>query len=90
VLPRPELKIRKGPRQQSLQLIKNDSGTVVPTRQLEVTRDPADNMFVEFPDIARADYLVAGNKEHFPRLWKKTKIITPRESISHTAPHLIK
>jgi hypothetical protein len=39
-------------------------------------------MFVEIPDIAQADYLVAGNKRHFPRLWKKTKIITPGESIS--------
>jgi predicted nucleic acid-binding protein len=63
--------------------------TVAPTRHLEVTPDPDDNMFLECADVARADYLVTGNQKHFPRFWKKTKIITPREFISLTAPHLI-
>ena len=90
VLGRPELRIRKGLRQQLLQLIKNHSYTVVPTRRLDVTSDPDDNMFLECADAARADYLVTGNQKHFPRFWKKTKIITTREFISLTAPHLIK
>lgn len=90
VLARSELRIRKGPRQQLLQLIKNHSYTVAPTRRLEVTRDPDDNVFVECADAARADYLVTGNQKHFPRFWKKTKIITPREFIGLVAPHLIK
>ena len=90
VLGRRELRIRKGLRQQLLQLIKNHSYTVVPTRRLDVTSDPDDNMFLECADAARADYLVTGNQKHFPRFWKKTKIITTREFISLTAPHLIK
>jgi putative PIN family toxin of toxin-antitoxin system len=90
VLGRPELRIRKGLRQQLLQLIKNHSYTVVPTRRLDVTSDPDDNMFLECADAARADYLVTGNQKHFPRFWKNTKIITTREFISLTAPHLIK
>jgi putative PIN family toxin of toxin-antitoxin system len=90
VLGRRELRIRKGLRQQMLQLIKNHSYTVVPTRRLHVTRDPDDNMFLECADAARADYLVTGNQKHFPKFWKKTKIITTREFISLTAPHLIK
>ena len=90
VLGRRELRIRKGLRQQVLQLIKNHSYTVVPTRRLDVTSDPDDNMFLECADAARADYLVTGNQKHFPRFWKKTKIITTREFISLTAPHLIK
>ena len=90
VLGRRELRIRKGLRQQMLQLIKNHSYTVVPTRRLHVTSDPDDNMFLECADAARADYLVTGNQKHFPRFWKKTKIITTREFISLTAPHLIK
>ena len=89
VLGRPELRIRKGLRQQVLQLIKNHSYTVVPTRRLDVTIDLDDNMFLECADAARADYLVTGNQKHFPRFWKKTKIITTREFISLTAPHLI-
>ena len=90
MLARPELKIRRGLRQQLLQLIKNNCYTVTPTRRLEVTSDRDDNVFLECADEARADYLVTGNLKHFPRLWKKTKVITPREFISLVAPHLIK
>ena len=90
VLARPELRIRKGLRLQLLQLIKNHGHTVVPTRQLEATTDPADNIFLECADVARADYLVTGNQKHFPRFWKKTKVVTPREFVSLAAPHLVK
>jgi putative PIN family toxin of toxin-antitoxin system len=89
VLGRPELKIRKGMRRQLLQLIKNRTNLVVPSRRLEVSSDPDDNRFLECADAARADYLVTGNLRHFPRFWKKTKIITPREFIGLVAPHLI-
>ena len=90
VLARPELRIQKGLRLQLLQLIRNHSHTVVPTRRLEATTDPADNIFLECADAARADYLVTGNQKHFPRFWKKTKLVTPREFVSLAAPHLIK
>jgi uncharacterized protein len=90
VLARPELRIRKGLRLQLLQLIKNHSHTVLPTRQLEATTDPDDNIFLECADAARADYLVTGNPKHFPRFWKKTKVVTPREFVSLAAPHLVK
>jgi len=90
VLGRSELKIRRGLRQQLLQLIKNNCYTVTPTRRLEVTSDPDDNVSLECADEARADYLVTGNLKNFPRFWKKTKVITPREFISLVAPHLIK
>jgi putative PIN family toxin of toxin-antitoxin system len=89
VLSRPELKIRKGLRRQLLQLIRNRGNLVVPSRRLEVSDDPDDNRFLECADAARADYLVTGNLRHFPRLWKKTKIITLREFIGLVAPHLI-
>ena len=56
---------------------------------IEITSDPDDNMFLECADSARADYLVTGNQKHFPKFWKKTKIITPREFIGLVAPHLI-
>ncbi len=90
VLSRPELKISKGLRHQLLQLVKNYSYTVVPARRLEVTEDPDDNMFLECADAARADYLVTGNLRHFPRFWKKTKVISSSEFVSVVAPHLIR
>lgn len=89
VLRRPELQIRKGLRQQLLQLIKNRSHRVTTLRPLQVTTDPDDNKFLECADAARADYLVTGNLRHFPRFWKKTKVITSREFVNIVAPHLI-
>jgi len=89
VLWRAKLGIRRGLRQQLLQLIESHSYTVAPVQSLDVARDPDDNMFVECADAARADYLVTGNQKDFPRFWKQTKIITPREFISIAAPHLM-
>lgn len=90
VLARPELGIRKGLRLQLLQLLRNRSYTVAPTRRLVLASDPDDNMFIECADAARADYLITGNLKHFPRFWKNTKIITSREFVSLAALHLIK
>ncbi len=90
VLSRPELSIRKGLRLRLLQLIKNRSYAVTPSRRLAVTSDPDDNIFVECADAARADFLITGNRKHFPAFWKNTKIITPREFVSLVAPHLIR
>lgn len=89
VLARAELKIRKGLRQQLLQLIGSRAYSVKPGRRLQVTRDPDDNKFLECADAARADYLITGNQRHFPKFWKKTKVITSREFIAIVAPHLI-
>jgi putative PIN family toxin of toxin-antitoxin system len=88
VLARPELAIRKGLRQQLLQLIARHSYLVKPVRSIEVTGDPDDNKFVECADAARADYLITGNRRHFPQYWKRTKIITSREFIEIVGPHL--
>lgn len=89
VLARAELKIRKGLRQQLLQLIGSRAYSGKPGRRLQVTRDPDDNKFLECADAARADYLITGNQRHFPKFWKKTKVITSREFIAIVAPHLI-
>ena len=89
VLARPELQIRKGLRQQLLQLIRSHAHRVIPSQSLEVTGDPEDNKFLECADAARADYLVTGNQRHFPRFWKKTTVITSREFLTIVAPHLL-
>jgi uncharacterized protein len=89
VLARPELRIRKGLRRQLLQLVRNRSHSVTVSRRLQATKDPDDNKLLECADAARADYLVTGNQRHFPKFWKRTKVITSREFISIVAPHLI-
>jgi len=89
VLARTELQIRKGIRQQLLQLINNGGHLIVPTKRLQVTSDPDDNIFLECADAARADYLITSNQRHFPKFWKQTKVITTREFITVVAPHLV-
>jgi putative PIN family toxin of toxin-antitoxin system len=88
VLARPELQIRKGLQRQLLDLLRKRAHFVTPAWILQMTSDPEDNMFLECADAARADYLVTGNVRHFPRFWKKTKVITSREFLSLVAPHL--
>jgi len=89
VLARPELKIRKGLRLQFLQLIRRHSHLIHPSALPQLTSDPADNVFLECADAARADFLVTGNRRHFPPFWKSTKIIGSREFLDLVAPHLI-
>lgn len=90
VLARPAIGVGRADRRRILQLIRNRSLVVSPYRRLEVTGDPGDNKFIECADAARADYLITGNRRHFPRFWKGTKIITPREFIEAAAPHLLR
>jgi len=89
VLARPDFQIRIGLRHQFLQLIKNKAHFVAPAPHIQAAADPHDNKFLECADAARADYLVTGNVRHFPRYWKKTKIIKSREFLSVVTPHLL-
>jgi putative PIN family toxin of toxin-antitoxin system len=89
VLSRRELGLRRGPRQQLLQLIRNRAHIVHPKRILSVTPDPDDNVFLECAEAARADYLVTGNLRHYPVFWKSTKVINPREFLTLITPHLL-
>jgi putative PIN family toxin of toxin-antitoxin system len=90
VLARPELSIRKGLRLQLLQLIRNHAHVVAPVRPIEAAGDPDDNIFLECADASRADFLITGNRRHFPVFWKNTKIVTPREFVTLVAPHLLR
>lgn len=75
---------------QFLQLIRSRAHTVKPSRNLRVTSDQDDNKFLECAEAARADYLVTGNQKHFPRLRKRTRVITSREFLEIVAPHLVR
>ncbi len=76
-------------RLQLLQLISNRAQLVRTVRPLQVAKDPGDDKFLVCADAARADYLVTGNQRHFPKFWKKTKVITSREFIGIVGPHLL-
>jgi len=89
VLGRPEFQIRKGLRQQLVDLIRKRAHLANPVRTIRIANDPDDNIFIECADAARADYLVTGNVRHFPRFWKNTKVVTSREFVSLASPHLV-
>ena len=89
VLLRPEFQIRKGLRQQLLDMIGKRAHLVNPVRAIQVASDPQDDKFIECADAARADYLVTGNVRHFPKFWKNTKVVTSPELLSLVAPHLV-
>lgn len=89
VLSRPELRIRPALRHQLLDLLQARAHVVHASRQLHITSDPGDNIFVECADAARADYLITSDTRHFPAFWKSTKIITSRKFLGLVAPHLL-
>jgi putative PIN family toxin of toxin-antitoxin system len=89
VLARPEFKIRRGLQQQLLQFVGNHAHLVKSAPAMQVANDPDDDKFLECADAARADYLITGNQRHFPKYWKRTKVITSSEFISIVAPHFI-
>jgi predicted nucleic acid-binding protein len=59
---------------------------VTPTRRVSVSPDEPDNRFLECADAAQSDYLITGNKRHFPKQWKTTSIVNAREFLSRWNP----
>jgi len=79
VLERPKLRISVQKRTESLEFIKQSAILVTPASPVSAASDPDDNIFLECAEAAAADYLVTGNKRHFPARWKSTKIVDARE-----------
>jgi putative PIN family toxin of toxin-antitoxin system len=79
VLARPILHRRAAEVEYLLDLLTRIALLVVPTTSINAATDPDDNCFLECAEAANADYLITGNKRHFPETWKKTKIVNTRE-----------
>jgi putative PIN family toxin of toxin-antitoxin system len=86
VLRRTKLKIDSGLVTESLSLIRAQATLVSPTRKVTVSRDPDDNRFLECAEAAHADYLVTGNKRHFPASYKNTRVVDAREFLDLIDP----
>lgn len=52
---------------------------VTPKTMVTVSPHEPDNRFLECAEAAAADYLVTGNRRHFPRRYKATEVVTPRQ-----------
>jgi putative PIN family toxin of toxin-antitoxin system len=81
VIHRPHLKRPPDVIESTLQSIRKLGHWVKPDVRVVECTDPDDNVFLECAQAGEADYLVTGNKRHFPDRWKKTKVISARELI---------
>jgi putative PIN family toxin of toxin-antitoxin system len=81
VIRRPRLKRSADVIEGTLRSIRKLGVWVKPNVRVEECSDPDDNIFLECAQAGEADYLVTGNKRHFPDGWKKTKVIGARELI---------
>ena len=88
VLVRPQFAISRKRLARSMDLIRKSAHIMRPSRRLTVAHDPSDNRFLECAEAARADYLVTGNKRHFPNAWRQTLVVNTRELIEWIAPDL--
>jgi putative PIN family toxin of toxin-antitoxin system len=81
VIRRPRFKRSADVIEGTLRSIRKQGHWVKPSDRVAECTDPDDNMFLECAQAAEADYLVTGNRRHFPERWKKIKIVGARELI---------
>lgn len=63
-----------------LALFKSRAKLVSPTMTPDVCReDPSDNRFLECAEAAKAEFLITGNKSHFPLRYRNTVVVNPAE-----------
>ena len=84
VLKRPRFKLGQRQITQLMGKINRKASIVIPTKRLKVLKtDEPDNRILECAIKAKADFIITGNKRHFPfEEFKGSKIVTPREFIN--------
>ena len=86
VLLYPRLKFRPQEVDTFMALIRRASALVRPARLVSESTHDADNRFLECAEAVVADFLVTGNKRHFPRRWEKTQVVNARELLGMIGP----
>jgi putative PIN family toxin of toxin-antitoxin system len=79
VLCRPKFRFSPTIIEESLARIRQNCTLVIPGHTLTVSPDETDNRFLECAEAAGAEFLVTGNRRHFPSVWKSTRILNARE-----------
>jgi len=80
VLKRPKFRLDPKAIETFLRQLRNAAVIVRPSQRVRRAPDEPDNRFLECALAARADYLVTGNKRHFPfPEFEGTKIVRPAE-----------
>ena len=80
VLKRPKFGLDAGAVDRFLRDLQRAGTMVHPTQRVSAASDEPDNRFLECAKKARADYLVTGNRRHFPTpAFEGTAIVSPTE-----------
>ena len=84
VLKRPRFKLGGREITELMRKIRRKALIVTPAKRLKIIKeDEPDNRVLECAIKANADFIITGNKRHFPfEEFKGSKIVTPREFIN--------
>ena len=84
VLKRPRFKLGQKQITELMGKINQRALIVTPTKRLKILKaDEPDNQILECAIKAKADFIITGNKKHFPfEEFRGSKIVTPREFIN--------
>ncbi len=72
----------------SMRLLEKAATMVYPQKKITAAKDPDDNKFLECAAESQAEYLVTGNKKHFPKQWRQTRIVNTRELLQEITTDL--
>ncbi|MBI3697893.1 MAG: putative toxin-antitoxin system toxin component, PIN family, partial [Acidobacteria bacterium] len=78
VMLRPKLPLEPARAKKLLSQLRAAASVVQPAEMLSISSDEANNRFLECAEEAQADFLVTGNKRHFPKRWKGTQVVNSR------------
>ena len=90
VLSYPRLKFVPREMTAFLERLRSASILVAHTHRVSASPDEPDNRFLECAEFAGADFLVTGNKRHFPKRWKRTEVVNARELLGMIGSSLLK
>ncbi|MGA2465237.1 MAG: putative toxin-antitoxin system toxin component, PIN family [Thermodesulfobacteriota bacterium] len=83
VLERPRFKLGHKEITELMEKINQKAIMVKPTKELDLLKADKSNRILECALKAKVDFIITGNKKHFPfEEFKGSKIVTPREFLS--------
>lgn len=86
VLSSPRLHFSRTRVSSAIRQIEDAAYTARPVRTLSECPHEEDNRFLECAETAGADYLITGNKRHFPERWKQTSVVNARAFLALVFP----
>lgn len=78
VISRTRFRIPKLYREAVLKRLKSVAQWVEPQESVRVASDSDDNRFLDCAVAGRVDFLVTGNRRHFPKTFRGIRVVSPR------------